>query len=92
VNGWHHVDADEAPRLAEAIDWMLSVLSAGPVESTELMLKARADGIAWRTAQRAKHSLGVRSHRHGFATGGHWVCALPAGTSALKQEIANARN
>lgn len=70
---------DDAPQLVEAEEWLQGALAAGPVASKELKRLARADGIAWRTVERAKKSLGVRARKHGNDAKAWWVWELPAG-------------
>jgi hypothetical protein len=63
--------------LADAREWLQSQLSAGPLAASLLQQKARNDGIAWRTVQRAKRLLGIASHRP--LDGSHaWLWSLPA--------------
>jgi hypothetical protein len=64
----------------EAAEWLTVALHAGPVASKVLKAKADADGIAWRTVERAKEALGVLALRHtepGAQRGkGEWVWKL----------------
>ena len=53
--------------------WLLTQLSAGPQPPMNLQIAAAADGIADRTLQRAKKSLGVVSQREGK----NWIWSLP---------------
>lgn len=65
----------------EAAEWLTAALHTGPVASKELKAKAEADGIAWRTVERAKDALGVAALRHtvpGSERGkGEWSWKLP---------------
>lgn len=61
--------------LEEASDWLRGVLSAGPMKAKEIKKQANADGIASRTLDRAKASLGIKAKRDGY--GGPWVWTLP---------------
>lgn len=65
----------------EAVDWLRDALSDGAVAVGELKADARAAGISWRTAQRAKDELGVRSFREGAIGAGKgaggWFWTLP---------------
>lgn len=62
-----------------ASDFLTEALAAGPVPARELKRRARAEGVGWRTVQRAKVELGVvarrrAGERHGQ---GHWEWSLP---------------
>lgn len=70
-------DADDAPQRAEAEQWLLDALAVGPVVVEELKRRARADGVAWRTVERAKKALGVPARKHGFGAEGRWALELP---------------
>lgn len=65
----------------EAAEWLTAALLAGPLASKELKAKAEADGIAWRTVERAKEALGIVALRHtapGQSRGkGEWSWKLP---------------
>lgn len=66
-----------APQSDEAYAWLAQVLAKGPVPTVEIQQRARADGVSWRTVERAKDRLGVRSRRHGFGDAGRWAWELP---------------
>jgi putative DNA primase/helicase len=74
------VEAKRTPK-DEAAEWLAATLHDGPVSSKELKAKAEADGIAWRTVERAKEELGVSALRRtepGQQRGkGEWVWRLP---------------
>jgi hypothetical protein len=70
----------EAPQSAEAEAWLAEALAVGPVATETLRQRARADGIAWRTVERAKTALDVRARRHGFGESGRWAWELPPGS------------
>lgn len=74
----------EAKRLPkdEAAEWLTATLQSGPVASKELKARAEADGIAWRTVERAKDALGVLALRHvepgqPRGQGAAWAWRLP---------------
>ncbi len=56
-------DGPPVRALDEAQAWLREALSDGPAPVPELKQRARRDGIAWRTLERAKEALGVTSHR-----------------------------
>jgi hypothetical protein len=58
-----------------AIQWLLSALGDGPLESTELFAQAASCGISARTLRRAAKSLGLAPHKQGFK--GRWIWRLP---------------
>ena len=72
---------------ANAKEFLLGVLADGPLPVTEIQEDAEAEGIAWRTVNRAKKALGVAAERHaecewGFGADGRWYWRLPPGPQA----------
>jgi DNA polymerase III delta prime subunit len=69
--------------LREAEAFLRDLLSRGPVATNEIKSAASGNAIAWRTIERAKHSLGVQSSRVGGVAGaGKWEWGLnPPATS-----------
>ncbi|MCC6492586.1 MAG: AAA family ATPase [Pirellulales bacterium] len=67
----------------DAVAWLTEELAAGPRTAKELRDGAKADGIAWRTVERAKAKLRIENGPDGF--GGPWVWTMPDGGS-LRQE------
>lgn len=65
-------------REGEATEWLRFALADGPIPATEVRERADADGIKWRTLERAKSALGIVPTREGFGDSGRWVWALPA--------------
>jgi len=67
---------DERGALEEAKDYLLGELAGGPVPVADLRRGAEANGISWRTVERAKKLLGVEARRISSATGprgsGRW--------------------
>jgi hypothetical protein len=62
----------------EAEEFLLELLGSGGKLVTKIQVAAKAAGIAWRTLERAKYKLGVRSYRpNGF--NGPWGWELPVG-------------
>ncbi|MDG2383566.1 MAG: AAA family ATPase [Pirellulaceae bacterium] len=78
--------AGEHSAIDEAKNWLREALAGGPKPSGELKSEAKRDGVSWRTAERAKASLGVCNRPNGF--GGQWVWAFPDGadSASLRQE------
>jgi hypothetical protein len=78
-----HDDADEeASALAEAEGFLRELLADGPMRTKDLQREAREAGLAWRTVERAKATLGVVAERVGRPGPGgdaayYWL--LPAG-------------
>jgi len=56
----------------DAIDWLESELSGGPVSATDLQKRARAAGHSWSTVKRAKSELSVESRKTGMKGGWEW--------------------
>lgn len=71
-------DDSERAREHEARAWLTDALSGGSLTAKDLQRMAREDGIAWRTVERIKDSLGIVCERVGFGRGGHWTWRLPA--------------
>ncbi len=55
----------------DAAEWLLSALSDGPVESTDLFRQARSCGISAKTLRRAGKALGLKPVKSAFD--GPWV-------------------
>ena len=70
----------------EAADWLRDVLACGPVGANEIKKRAKEDGIASRTLDRAKKSLDVKAARNG--PDGCWTWRLPDGAALSPQEAA----
>jgi hypothetical protein len=64
----------------QAEEFLVRVLANGPLEVTNIRDMAKAAGFGWRTVQRAKEELGVRSNRKGFGTGSkcYWMLSAHA--------------
>jgi hypothetical protein len=59
-----------------AQDWLEELLARGPLSAGCVKTEASAAGFAWRTVQRARERLGVRTARAGFGAAGEWVWSL----------------
>jgi putative DNA primase/helicase len=68
-------DEGEPDRLGEAKRFLRSVLAAGPVWSGRVKKEAGEADVAWRTVERAKSTLGVRSYKD--SESGRWIWELP---------------
>lgn len=68
----------QAPKQAEAADWLEVTLQRyGSIESAELMDLAKKANIAWRTLNRVKEGVGVKTRRIGTpGAGGRWIWEL----------------
>lgn len=62
----------ERSELNEAMDWLSSELSGGPVGTKDLQASARAAGHAWRTVRRAQERLRVCARKTGPAGTWQW--------------------
>ena len=69
---------NQTSALDEACDWLRDAMTNGPTPSKEIIDRAKADGVAKRTLDRAKDVLGVVSTRRGYDEGGAWVWTLPS--------------
>ena len=70
-------DGPSRTELAEAEEWLASLLARGTMPVAEIKQSAEAEGHSWRTALRAKKCLCVRSDRQGYGKGGRFVWSLP---------------
>ncbi|MCK4627019.1 MAG: AAA family ATPase [Phycisphaerae bacterium] len=61
--------------LGEAVDWLRGVLSAGSMKAKDIKKRAKDDGIAARTLDRAKSVLKVKAKCDGYQ--GPWIWSLP---------------
>ena len=61
-----------------AAEWLRSFLADGPRRVTEIQEAAAGAGIAWRTLERAKDSLGIRSEAVHHAGRTEWQWHDPA--------------
>ena len=69
-------DRDESTTRDEAVEFLREELNSGPKSVLSLRAAAQAAGVSWRTLERAKASLGVKSVKLGFDDG-RWVWRLP---------------
>jgi hypothetical protein len=67
----------KADRLEEAKDYLLDLLAKDAVEQQMVKVKAKEAGLAWRTVERAKEVLGVKSSRKGWGPGSRCYWSLP---------------
>jgi hypothetical protein len=63
-------------KLDEARRWLGQLLRGGPRPQAEIERLARLQGFSWRTVERAKRGLNVRSTRDGFGPGSKVSWAL----------------
>lgn len=72
--------AERSSATADACEWLADALKAGPLSVSELKCLADTDEQSWRTVERAKARLGIRSERanaEGAARGrGAWTWRL----------------
>lgn len=62
----------------EASSWLLQVLKNGPMPATWVKSAAEEAGHSWRTVERARQALGIRSDRvGGMGKDGRWEWSLP---------------
>lgn len=68
-------EEDDGGALEEAKDWLRELLDTGPRASKDVQSRAKAEGLSWRTVQRAKKALAVVHYREGFGSGFMWRAA-----------------
>ncbi len=64
--------SEDRSALEEAKDFLREALDCQPRPAAELRRVAEADGISWRTLQRARRDLGVEVRREGFPASSVW--------------------
>src|SRR5215472_17824079 len=70
-------DMQKVSVLSEVEDWLQDLLASGPIPSTEVFERAKAEGFSKRTLKRAAKRLGITPTKDGM-TGG-WSWPLPKG-------------
>jgi AAA domain len=78
-------DGDERTALEEAMEFLCAELANGPIERTEIMKRARAEGHAEKTLRRAREALGVAVDRAGFPSKSYWSLSRAHGAWAPLQ-------
>jgi putative DNA primase/helicase len=63
--------------LSDAKQFLLDLLSDGPLTSKAIKADSDGAGYAWRTIQRAQKALRIEAVKEGFGRGGAWVWKLP---------------
>lgn len=76
--------AEDRSARGEAKRWLAEMLADGPQPATQIIRAAREIGIAERTLNRAKKSLGVLAEKAGFEGG--WSWRLPPMTAKGAEE------
>lgn len=71
--------AERSGALIEACEWLADTLRGGPMSVSEVRCLADTDEQSWRTVERAKARLGVKSERASEGGGGRgaWSWRLP---------------
>jgi hypothetical protein len=62
-----------------AINFLCEALAQGPVATTELEARAKAEGLSWASLRRAKQQLKIEAIREsrGIGGDGRWLWSLP---------------
>lgn len=79
-----------SPAVEEACDFLLAALKDGPCTVEKLQQEAKGAGIAFRTVERAKSKLGVRSRKRAGMEHGPWEWHLT--NSRTSNNTANVAN
>ena len=66
----------EKPARSAAKEWLAELLHDGPLLAEEVKEQAERAGLSWRTVQRAKEDIGVKSCRRGTAREDPWEWRL----------------
>ena len=69
---------DDRSKVSEVVEWLASLLARGPMDVREIERTAKAECHSWRTVERAKKLLDVKSDRVGYGKGGRFDWRLPA--------------
>lgn len=64
---------DNRSERSEAAEWLREALAGGLRPRRDVERQAKADGLHWRTVQRAAKDLGVSMSRSGFGAGSIWT-------------------
>jgi putative DNA primase/helicase len=85
------VENDTSGRKSEAEKFLQSMLTDSAMTVRELKTAAQANGISWRTIERAKRELGIIAVRSGFGAQGAWEWQFPQRPpkTAIKSEQEN---
>jgi hypothetical protein len=75
-------DVEERTELAEATEFLRSILEEKPLSAKELFSKAKSNGFSERTIKRAKARAGVVTWRQGFGPEGKWMWDVSSKVSA----------
>lgn len=70
--------ASSTPARESAKEWLIELLSDGPVSSDEIKKGAKDSGHTWGTVRNAKDEIRAKSRKSAMAGG--WVWELPEGT------------
>ena len=70
----------------EASEFLQSRLAGGPVMADDLRDEAEANGISWRTLQRAKKELNIDTKKERGSTRGKWLWSLPIPPRARNED------
>ena len=87
--------ASERPARTEAEDFLRGILADGPRPAKHIEGEAKEAGIAWRTVNRAKKTLGVVAERRaasgdGLGRSGRWYWSLPGCTNSAAKDAKDA--
>jgi putative DNA primase/helicase len=72
-------DHARAPKRNMATQWLVNLLSKGPVAVAELQREAKAAGYFWSTVRRAQDDLGITAQKTAYDGG--WAWRLPEATA-----------
>ncbi len=64
--------SDQRSELSEAVQWLASEVSGGPVDTKVLKARANESGHSWRTVRRAQEQLKVKARKTGANGGWQW--------------------
>lgn len=70
-----HSNSDEPDTLSEAKDFLLDLLKENPLAAKEIEKESKGAGFAWRTIERAKAALGIKSIKGKNGNGWDWHLA-----------------
>ena len=79
----HSIGANDSPKRKEAENFLKDILSKEGLAAKQVRRLAGEAGINWRTVERAKKSLRIKTVRIGFGRDAHYEWELP------KKEVTN---
>ena len=87
-------NASDRPAQIEAEEFLRDILRDGPRPAKDIEAETKEAGIAWRTVNRAKKTLGIAAERRaesgqGLGRAGRWYWSWPGSTNSAAKDASN---